>query len=282
MYKGKWAVIGGDARMAYLTEMLAKAGADVSRHCAGELGLDKARLGGCDAVVLPVPATDGAGRIRTPLWEGEASAEAVLACLGGDSLVFAGMAGEGLLDCAARHGLKTVDYFAREELAVLNAIPTAEGAIAIALAKRPATLFGARVLITGMGRIAKMLLKLLVAFGAHVTVAARKPADRVWATCAGAEAIGFDALPDRADSFDMVFGTVPQLVITADVIARLRPDCLIIDLASKPGGVDFKAAEKAGIDTEWALALPGKVAPKSAAGAIYTAIENSLLEMGML
>jgi len=282
LYGQKWAIVGGDERQVYLADRLGTEGLDVARYCIGGDGLDMDMLAQSRLIVLPMPATDVDGYIRTPLWEGRLEMSQLSDCLEGGDFVFAGKVGGDLTELADRRGFTLIDYLEREELAVLNAISTAEGALAIALQKRPETLFGAHVLLTGMGRISKVLLKLLVAFGARLTVAARKPQDRVWAQYGGARAIGFDALPGASGVFDIIFNTVPQLVITDDIIALLKPDCLIIDLASKPGGVDFVAAERGGIATEWALALPGKVAPKSAADAIYTAIMNSLYEAGML
>jgi dipicolinate synthase subunit A len=79
---------------------------------------------------------------------------------------------------------------------VSNALITAEGALLLALSRREETLWGSRVLLTGMGRIAKVLLRQLVALGARVTVAARRPEDRQWARIGGAEAVDFAQLPD--------------------------------------------------------------------------------------
>ena len=54
---------------------------------------------------------------------------------------------------------------------------------------------------------------------------------------------------------------------------------MIVDLASKPGGVDFEAARKMGIKVIWALSLPGKVAPDTAGDIIGKTIINILDEM---
>ena len=62
---------------------------------------------------------------------------------------------------------------------------------------------------------------------------------------------------------------------------RIRKDCLVIDLASKPGGVDFKAASELGVKVVWALGLPGKVAPISAGRIIADTVMNILSERGL-
>ena len=45
------------------------------------------------------------------------------------------------------------DYFEREEFTVKNAVPTSEGAIAIAMREYPGTINGAKCLVAGFGRI---------------------------------------------------------------------------------------------------------------------------------
>ncbi len=62
----------------------------------------------------------------------------------------------------------------------------------------------------------------------------------------------------------------------------MKKSALCIDLASKPGGVDFGAAEDLGIQTIWALGLPGKVAPESAGAAILDTVFQILTEQEML
>ena len=61
----------------------------------------------------------------------------------------------------------------------------------------------------------------------------------------------------------------------------LRPDCLIIDLASKPGGVDMAGAAALGVRVVWALSLPGKVAPVSAGRYIMDTVYHIMEELGI-
>ena len=67
------------------------------------------------------------------------------------------------------------------------------------------------------------------------------------------------------------------MILTKDRLLKLKKECLVIDLASYPGGVDFEAAKELGINFEWALGLPGKVAPITAAEHIYKAIKEVLV-----
>ena len=72
------------------------------------------------------------------------------------------------------------------------------------------------------------------------------------------------------------------MVLDKSILERADPDCLIIDLASKPGGVDFSAAAKLGIKVIWALGLPGKTAPVTSGEIIADTVINILSERGLL
>ncbi|MFR9066049.1 MAG: hypothetical protein ACLVJH_03090 [Faecalibacterium prausnitzii] len=71
-------------------------------------------------------------------------------------------------------GVELVDYFARPELTVYNAIPTAEGCIGILLERRSRTLWGAARAAGWLWPVGQALAVRLAALGAQVTVAARR------------------------------------------------------------------------------------------------------------
>ena len=62
------------------------------------------------------------------------------------------------------------------------------------------------------------------------------------------------------------------MIFPRRVLAQLKPGCVLIDLASKPGGVDFEAAKELGVHAVQALSLPGKTAPRAAAEIIRDTI----------
>ena len=41
---------------------------------------------------------------------------------------------------------------------------------------------------------------------------------------------------------DVVFNTIPPVVLTREILEKMAKEALIIDIASSPGGVDFQAA----------------------------------------
>jgi len=75
-------------------------------------------------------------------------------------------------------------------------------------------------------------------------------------------------------------GDLPGVREYLQELKELKPDALIIDMASKPGGVDTQAAARLNRKVVRALALPGKTAPVTAGGIIKDTIYNMLHELG--
>lgn len=162
-----------------------------------------------------------------------------------------------------------------------NAVPTAEGAIALAMELLPITMFDSDAVVTGFGRVARRLCMALDALGVRVAVAARKTADLAEAKSMGYLPLDINTLESQdLSTFEVVYNTVPTLIVTPKVIERLQRDCVIIDLASLPGGVDFEYAKSVGVTAVQALSLPGKVAPKTAASIILETILRMISERG--
>ncbi|MDE6107630.1 MAG: dipicolinate synthase subunit DpsA [Oscillospiraceae bacterium] len=278
-------VVGGDQRQVALTRALAEDGHWVHTYALEqgvEPALTESGLSGIEeahCVILPLPALNGEC-INTPLSDRQLPFIELLDTLRPGQLLCGGMLPPALLSQVEGRGLTAVDYFAREELAVANAVPSSEGAIQIAMEELPITLHGARVLVIGAGRLGKALCWQLRGLGARVTLCARKYADLAWAQVWGCDTARSDQPDSWLCGYDLVLNTVPALLLDRDVLAQLKPGCLVIDLASKPGGVDFDAARELGVKVIWALGLPGKVAPVTAALAIKSTLYNILSESG--
>ncbi|MDR1736571.1 MAG: hypothetical protein LBR85_06870 [Oscillospiraceae bacterium] len=183
----------------------------------------------------------------------------------------------GLLD-REQHLVSGQDFLQRDDFSVLNAIPTVEGAIQVAINNTTRTIHASRCCVIGFGRIGKLLAERLCAFGAYVSVAARKAGDIAWIRARGYTAINSMRLEARLCDEDIIFNTVPHMMLTYARLTELKKGCLLVDLASAPGGIDFKAAERLGINAKWALSLPGKVAPESAAGYLRDTLMTILRE----
>ena len=244
----RFAIVGTDARQAAAGRALARAGFAVG-------GPEQTAL--ADYILLPLPLDES----RTPLAELLRAAKPGALALGGKLSAQA-------RQIAAEAGVELVDYFAREELILCNAIPTAEGCIGILMAERSRTLWGSSILLTGFGPVGQALGVRLAALGAQVTAAARRPAQRALAESFGLRSVPIDRLGQIAPAFDTVVNTVPAPVLSEAVLARLRPQSFIVDLASRPGGTDFDAARRLGHRAIHALSLPAACAPETAGEAV--------------
>ena len=282
-------VIGGDPRQAALAQALADDGHTVHTYAlenAGQTALaalaepDLSGAQSADCVILPLPAADGE-RINAPLSERVLPLSAVVDALRPGQLVCAGRVPPSLTALAQAKSLTLVDYFHREELAVANAVPTSEGAIQIAMEELPITLHSARCLVIGGGRLGKVRAGQLRGLGAKVSLAARSWADLAWAQVWGCGVERSDQLAGWLCAYDLIINTVPAPLLGPEELRDLKPGCLVIDLASKPGGVDFQAAAQLGVKAIWALSLPGKAAPVTAALAIKSTVYNILTELGV-
>lgn len=290
-----FAVVGGDMRQVHLANALAAREDDYNLY-AMFLGADaklnqkigrsddiRIILPQSDVVIFPLPLLDnGSGNLNAPLGGRKTSLEDCLDYISPDAVVLAGKVPPEAHEKAKGYGIEIIDYLEREEFSILNAIPTAEGAVEIALRELPVTLFGAACLVTGYGRIAKVLARLLQAFGARVKVVARKYRDLAWIKANSLEAVHLSELSRHLGAVDALFNTVPSMILDEEKLGLLRRRCLIVDLASKPGGVDFAAAERLGLKAIHALSLPGKVAPESAGAITLDTIFNILREKGAM
>lgn len=174
-------------------------------------------------------------------------------------------------------------YARREEYQIAIARLTAEGAVALL---RPETgLSGAHILLLGYGRIARLLARELQKAGALVAAAARSGEQRAWAEAEGIEALPLDALSGALDRFDVIIGTIPAPVLTEPLLALVRKDALLLELASAPGGIDAAAAHERGLRYIRAPGLPAKYAPERAAvilrDAVYAAAAEALPRLGL-
>ena len=134
----------------------------------------------------------------------------------------------------------------------------------------------------GLWQNSKASLKTLTSLGAHVTIAARKDSDLVFA-----ETLGYSCLKIEGErwsdalsgGYDIIFNTVPHTIFDRAFLLSVDKRTLLIELASVPGGFDITAAQELGSIISWALSLPGKYAPESAGEIIFDCVMTLLLEV---
>lgn len=229
-------------------------------------------------VLGPMPLTSDRKNVSTPFSDKKIDLNELLQSLNGKRFI-AGNIIESVRKDLEENGIQYTDLLEREELVVLNTIATAEGAIQIAMQETLKTIHGSNVLVMGFGRVGKILAKTLAGIGANVYCEARKNADIAWITAYGYNPVHIKNLNRIIGKFDIIMNTIPFVVLDSSRINLLKKDCLIIDLASYPGGVDVKAAKDRNIKSIWALSLPGKVAPVTSAEFIKETLDNIIIEL---
>ena len=265
-------VMGGDRRLPYAAEALRLAG-----HTVTELSGDIHDLPQTALLILPVPLTRDGETVFAPAADKPTPLRTLAETLPVHTQVFCGMAGAAA-DLFYRRGIRLYDYARREEFAIRNAVPTAEGAAEILLRALPSTVQGAHILVTGFGRTGRACARLLHNMGAHVTAAARRCSALASADSAGYRALYLDELHRFMNEFDAVINTVPARVLGERELSAMRRDCPVVEIASAPYGTDTEAAKRLGIAVHIAPSLPGKIAPKTAGRILADTVLNILRE----
>ena len=281
-------VVGGDLRIVKLIEMLNNDGYKVYTYALENseelLNLDGVEM--CPTleeavsyskvVVGPVPLSSDRRRISSPFGRNVVELEDFITALKGKYLIAGNI---NISDKLEEMGVQSIDLLKREEFSVLNTIATAGGTIQIAMEETQRTVHGTNVLIMGFGRIGKVLAKMLDGIGAKVYCEARKNEDISWIKAYGYNPIHLNDLDENLGKFDIIINTIPFQLLSAEKLDLVKPEAVIIDLASNPGGVDRKAAREKGLKVIWALSLPAKVAPLTSAEFIKETLYHVLKEL---
>lgn len=263
-----YVVIGGDERYAQLARLLKRRGKRVGlwgrEPVPGSPAVEDGELEASGCLIAGCPA-----RVKNGLL----SPEMLLERMGG---------GAKLALCGPKHPAmeddRVIDLWSDEALIRENAGLTAEGAISAAMRASTRAMCDMRCLVIGWGRIGRSLTERLAALNAAVTVASRRPQGRNGAVERGAEAVDTRVIADTISGFDLIFNTVPELVLGEEALGRVDRDAMIIDLASPPYGVDLSAAWKLGLRAWREPGLPGRYCPESAAMALL----RSMVRQGIL
>ena len=277
------AVIGGDLRQIHLARLLLEDGRDVVtwglEHGGGPCAVPMTEALERDVLIFPLPVCRG-GQLNLPLGEARPEPERLWSRIAFHRLLLGGMTGELSGRLLKDYGLTMLDYFDREELQVANAAITAEGALQRLMEETEDTLLGSTVLVVGFGRIGKLLARRLQALGAHVSVSARRSDDLAWAQALGYRALHTGQLEGELGRFDMICNTVPARVLPGRLLAQTDSACLLLELASEPGGMDPEAARVLKRRLIRAPGLPGLAAPRAAAKAVRDTLYHILEERG--
>lgn len=277
-------ICGGDERLALLSGMLCAAGHEVL--C---LGLERAELPEsarrvtvperCDAVIFPVPVEKAEGALNAPFALVKLDALEVLDSVRDTPMIIGGKLGAKFKETALGNGQRVFDLMQRPEFTAGNAAVTAEGALSRLMNASDKAVQDMRVLVIGWGRIGKLLLQKLSGLGTRPCLMSKNPEARALAGAMGYEALTPDCGSALMRSFDAVINTAPAPVLGD--LSALRDSCILLELASTPGGFDAQEASARGMEYIAAPGLPGKYAPVSAAELIFRAVSNIFKECGI-
>ncbi|CAM2890040.1 dipicolinate synthase subunit DpsA [Paenibacillus sediminis] len=281
--------LGGDARQLEVIDKFAEMDATITI-----VGFDKLNnswaevsqqplsldlLANADALVLPVVGCDDTGLIQA-IYSSQSLVllEDHIAALPQHCVIYTGMAKSYLRKLCAKHQIKLVELLERDDVAIYNSIPTAEGALMMAIQNTDITIHGSTCAVLGIGRTGFTMAKTLQGLGADVRVGIRRDEHIARAVQMGWKPFLIRDLGLHVTDVDLLFNTIPTMIVTAQIISKMPNRAVIIDLASAPGGIDFRFAEKRGIKALLAPGLPGIVAPKTAGRIIANCLTQLILD----
>ena len=243
LQEARFSFLGGDSRTPWTRSYLEDAGCRIVDFSSNEI----------THFVLPLPAftSDGAISGGPPFAAWEARLHPGITVLGGKL--------ESRQNLLEHTGATVLDYFHDEFLTAANAAITAEGALLLAMEQLPVTLADTPVLVIGWGRIGQLLSRKLQALGAHVTASARRSRDLGMIQALGLQTATTGQW-ENLSAYRVIFNTVPSPVLTAQALAQTQPNCLLVELASAPGGIEADGSRS----FLRASGLPGKTAPETA------------------
>jgi dipicolinate synthase subunit A len=285
-------MLGGDKREQEIARRAAATGAQVRAYGfpwpeAGIPGVNHlsepaAVLKDARFALFPIPGLSANGALFAPAASTPIIPDrAMLAGMAPRAHIILGWADKNLKAHCEALAITLHEYEWDRSLMLQRTPAIIEGLLKIVIENTAITIHNAQACVVGQGTIGAVLARYLVALGAHTHVAARNAEQRSAAYVAGATPHVLEELPELAPRLDLLFSTVPSRVVGEDVLSRLPKSALIVDLAAPPGGVDFDAAKKLGLNAIWGRGL-GSRAPVTVGasqwGGIRERIEKILQE----
>ena len=273
-------VFGGDKRQVHVAAHLRKKGFKVCTYSLGETldccnGIENFQeaVTSSKVIVGPIPLLADQTRLNGVE---EGKLDDMIDWMNSGQRFFAGCLPESFGNALQANGISFLDLMKHEGLTVYNSVATAEGALAEAIRRSPVNLHKSKSLVIGYGRCGKRITHVLKALSSEVTVIERNKQARAEAAVYADRAFEWKEFLAERGQYDIIFNTASGRVIGRSFMAGMSLNTVIIDIASAPGGVDFKAAEGLGVPAYLCLGLPGKYAPESSARAIVDVIVKSV------
>lgn len=264
-------ILGGDYRYKFLYEMLLKEDKIVKIYNNEYIKEDKKSknfnlfLQDLDVLIAPIPFSKDNMNIFIPNFE-DISIEKLFEKMEKNNikLLAGGVFSDEIVKKSKEKNIKIFDFFKEESVAILNAIPTAEGAIQTAMEESNKTIYDSECLVLGYGRCGSILANTLKGLGANVTVSYRKKKDYAYIKAYGLNDINLYKIKEKIKNFDFIFNTIPHTILNEEILKEMDNSTIIVDLAQAPGGIDYNFARDLGLKALYCPGLPGRVAPFTA------------------
>lgn len=283
-------IVGGDARQIEVIRKLTEMDATVT--LVGFEHLDQGFTGAVkrkiteinfaktDAIVLPVSGTSDTGEVETTFSKEPITLrEEMLMNTPEHCVIYSGISNTYLDTCVKKANRKLVNLFERDDVAIYNSIPTVEGTIMMVIQNTDTTIHSSNTIVLGFGRTGMSVARAFAALGAKVRVGTVRSEDMARITEMGLTPFHLKELNNVVSDADVIINTIPAPILKANVISKMPLNTFIIDIASKPGGTDFRFAKKRGINALLAPGLPGIVAPKTAGKIIANVLIQQLYDL---
>ena len=270
-------IIGGDKRNLILANLLKKDGYDVYSY-----GIENSNCSSIEEcinlskhIITAIPFSNDGENIYSPTTKQTISVKEFIIS-SKNKVIMGGKFSDFQVAELEKNGNIVVDFMKDEELAQKNVIPTVEGIVKIVIENTDITIHNSNIAVVGFGRIGKRLSKILKMMGANVYCVDNKKEE-----VANIKLSGYNVIENiYADEvFDVVINTVPKMIIGEKELTKLGKSTLIIDVASKPGGIDYNYANKNDYKVIQALGIPGKIAPVTAAKYIQEIVKKVITEV---
>lgn len=269
MSRIRFCLLGGDYRYKYLCDLLKQDGYIVKSYGNNAISNCEQNIyeavSDMDVVIAPIPISKDDKHIL--LSSEVIEVDELLSIISNANIknIICGVVSDNINKKCQTLGIKIYDFFSYEEVAIKNAIPTAEGAIMTAMQESAKTLFGSKSLIIGYGRCGKILASALSGLGASVSVTYRNTKDKAYINAYKLNPINIKEMSNYINQYDFIFNTAPHIVLDKEMLKRIQKSATIIDLAQAPGGVDYSYAKKLNIKALYCPGMPGRTAPFTAA-----------------
>lgn len=156
-----------------------------------------------------------------------------------------------------------------------NAKLTAQGVLAVILQEIKVDIQSLLIDVIGYGHCGKWIVRYLHGLNIPVRLVRRKTSPNH-----DIKEISLIDWRERSVVGDIVINTAPAMIIDQSRIETMQNHPLVIDIASKPGGVDYEAAKQKGLRVIIAPPLPAVYTPVSAGEILAKTIKEEMNHIG--